>query len=174
MESHGKLISNIFKLISLSEGGHVNKTKQNKTKTQKFQLHSIGRKEERVPMPFNGSPLGRKRLLFFPGKNSTNDGFWALYHSPPKLFFFFFPSLVACFFPHSGRTCMWLLWLHNVNCNSLLIPNKPIFAGKIFGSLFSKSIIIITKLISLSGFLFPLSLRTLISLSICSCTSVCV
>ena len=27
-------------------------------------------------------------------------------------------------------------WLHTVNCNSLLIPNKPIFAGEITSSLF--------------------------------------
>ena len=27
-------------------------------------------------------------------------------------------------------------WLQTLNCSSLLIPNKPIFAGEIYGSLF--------------------------------------
>lgn len=64
--------------------------------------------------------------MFFPSKNSANESLLTLYYSLSTPFLFL-PFLEAYFFPHSGRICMWLLWLHNVNCNSLLIPNKPIF-----------------------------------------------
>ena len=163
------MANNVFKLISISEGSHV---KKKKTTQRNFNLIVLGGNKGDLPHPLIVVHQEEKDL-FFPSKNSANESFLTLYYSLSTPFLFL-PFLEACFFPHSGRICMWLLWLHNVKCNSLLIPNKPIFAGKIFRSLFSKSITIITKLISLSGFLFPLSLRTLISLSICSCTSVCI
>ena len=48
----------------------------------------------------------------------------------------FFSSLQMC-----SSLAMWglacgLLWLQTLNCNFLLISNKPIFAGEISGSLF--------------------------------------
>ena len=57
-----------------------------------------------------------------------------VYYCPPN---FFFLSVKSVLLPLSrGRLARGSPWLQTVNCNSLLIPNKPIFAETISGSLF--------------------------------------
>ena len=56
-----------------------------------------------------------------------------VYCSPPD---FLLLSIKEFSSPGCPRTCTCLPWLQTLNFNSLLIPNKPIFAGEIAGSLF--------------------------------------
>ena len=57
----------------------------------------------------------------------------SVYYSPPN---FLFLSVKACYFPSVWKLALGLPWLQTLNCNSLLILSKPIFAGKISGRLF--------------------------------------
>ena len=68
---------------------------------------------------------------FFPGKDNESHRLFAITLSS------FFSLISKC----SLSLNMWQLacslpWLQTPNCNSLLIPNKPILAGEISGSLF--------------------------------------
>ena len=94
---------------------------------QKPQLNRIGWPEGGALIPRVHSPTGRRKTW----QGSANDKPWTLvYCSPPN---FLFPSVKAFSLPCPSRTCTWLA---DSDCSSLLIPNKPIFAGEILGSLF--------------------------------------
>ena len=54
----------------------------------------------------------------------------------PALGISFSPSIKAFSFPCCGRLACGSPWLQTLNCNSLLILNKPIFVGEISGTLF--------------------------------------
>ena len=57
-----------------------------------------------------------------------------VYYSPPS---FLLPSRKASSFPYKVGTSTWSPWLQiPADCNIMLIPNKPIFAGEISGCLF--------------------------------------
>ena len=56
-----------------------------------------------------------------------------VYYSPPN---FFSSSIKEFSFPCYVGTCTWLTMAADPSCNSLLILNKPIFAGELSGSLF--------------------------------------
>lgn len=70
--------------------------------------------------PFLATTLLMKRHGFF------------VFYSLPNFFF----SIKSFSFPCCVGTCMWLAVLKTLNCNSLLIPSWPIFAGEITASLF--------------------------------------
>lgn len=55
------------------------------------------------------------------------------YSGPPN---FLFLSMKASSFPCAGGPACGSSWLQTRNCSSLLILNKPIFAGEIPGSVF--------------------------------------
>ena len=68
-----------------------------------------------------------ERWFFFPGKDSANEKPWTLcVLSLPTSF-----SAIRVLSIFAGES-----WLQTPNCNSLLIPNKPIFAGEVSGNLF--------------------------------------
>ena len=65
-----------------------------------------------------------------------------VYQSLPNLLFI---SVKALSFPCYAGFAYGLSWLQTLNCNSLLTPNKTVFAGEISGSLFVSSQQVDTK-----------------------------
>ena len=87
-------------------------------------------------MPCNDSRAQKEdeRFLFFLGKDSANEKPWNLFTVALSTSF---SPLRKC----SPSLAMWGLahgfpWLQTPICNSVLIPNKPVFDGEISGSLF--------------------------------------
>ena len=76
----------------------------------------------------------RNRLLFFFLARTQPMKSWDLfvYEALPASFTFCKRILLLC----DERNYTWLSWLQTPNCSSLLTPNKPVFAGEIFGGLF--------------------------------------
>ena len=75
-------------------------------------------------------PIGRRQT-----QPMKSHGLFVYYALPTS-----FPLYKIIASPCCAETCTWLPWLQNLNCNSLLIPKKPIFAGEISGSLFVSTI----------------------------------
>ena len=83
--------------------------------------------------------------LLFPGKDLANEKPWTLFCFVLFCFVLFFTiSLPTSFrplkkhspYPAVGGLVQGSPWLQTLNCNFLLILNKPIFAEEISGSLF--------------------------------------
>ena len=97
-------------------------------------MNRVGRSEGESLTPYknSGAQQEEERVLFFPGKNSANEKPWTLCLLSNILQLFFI-SVEAFSFPYhvGGLGC------RPPKCNSLLVLNKPIFAGEICGNLLS-------------------------------------
>ena len=90
-----------------------------------------------MPCNDNRAHQEQESHLFFPGKDSANEKPWTL-------FIMTLPTYFLLLYKYSSSPAIQGLWsglalLLTPNCNSLLILNKPIFAGEISGSLLFRS-----------------------------------
>ena len=100
-------------------------------------LNTIGRPEEGALTPFKDSRAQQEeeKVLFFPGEDSANEKLWTLCLLQPSQLPFP-PYKAFSFACYAGELALGSSWSQTPNSNSLLIPNKPVFAGEISGSLF--------------------------------------
>ena len=70
----------------------------------------------------------------FLGKDSAKENLWTL--EILQLSLLPFPSIESPPLHFCRGLSHGLPWLQTLNCNSILIQNRPIFAGEISGSLF--------------------------------------
>lgn len=75
-----------------------------------------------------------RESLFFPGKDSANAKPWTICSFQPSDLPF--PSIKGFLSLVKRELAHVSPWWQTLNCNMLLILNKFIFAGEIFGSLF--------------------------------------
>ena len=84
-----------------------------------------------MPCDHSRAQQEEERILFFPDKYWASEKLWTLFSVALPASF----SSVSAFFPCPEGTSMLLARVADLNCNSLLTPNKPIFAGEISGGL---------------------------------------
>ena len=98
-------------------------------------LTRTGDQREEFSCPVRTTEPKRKKnnsSFFLAGIQTKKSQTLFAYYGPPN---FLFLSMKASSFPCAGGPACGL-WLQTQNCSSLLILNKPIFAGEIPGSAF--------------------------------------